>query len=77
MMSNKVSNNRIIFLGLMVCLLLLLAFIYWYFKPEGQKQQNHLNQQTQLQSKNDLSNEIQNNQNSLSLKIRGATIENR
>jgi lipase chaperone LimK/cbb3-type cytochrome oxidase subunit 3 len=62
MMSNKVLNNRIIFLGLMVCLLLLLAFIYWYFKPEEQKQQNHLNQQTELQSKNDLSNEKQNNQ---------------
>lgn len=55
-MKIKLLNNRIIFLGLMVCLLLSLVLIYFIFKPEAQKHDNDLNQQNQLSSEN---NDIQ------------------
>jgi cbb3-type cytochrome oxidase subunit 3 len=51
-MKIKLLNNRIIFLGLMVCLLLSLVLIYFIFKPEAQKHENDLNQQNQLSSEN-------------------------
>lgn len=51
-MKIKLLNNRIIFLGLMVCLLLSLVLIYFIFKPEAQKHEKDLNQQNQLSSEN-------------------------
>ncbi|MBH2001078.1 MAG: lipase secretion chaperone [Moraxellaceae bacterium] len=51
-MNTKLLNNRIIFLGLMACLLLSLVLIYFIFKPEAQKHENDFNQQNQFSSEN-------------------------
>lgn len=57
-MNTKLLNNRLIFLGLMACLLLSLVLIYFIFKPEAQKHQNDLNQQNQILSKNNRTENI-------------------
>lgn len=49
MMNGKFLNNKTISLVLIVCLLLLLALIYWIFKPDAQNTPHEPSQQAQSQ----------------------------
>ncbi|MCH7378238.1 MULTISPECIES: lipase secretion chaperone [Acinetobacter] len=61
-MNGKFLNNKTISIVLIVCLLLLLALIYWIFKPDPQNTQQAPNQQAQSQvSENGLEVSAQNN----------------
>ncbi|NNP75309.1 lipase chaperone [Acinetobacter sp. Ac_3412] len=61
-MNGKFLNNKTISIVLIACLLLLLALIYWIFKPDPQNTQQAPNQQVQSQvSENGLEVSAQNN----------------
>ncbi|MCH7393741.1 lipase secretion chaperone [Acinetobacter dispersus] len=61
-MNGKFLNNKTISIVLIVCLLLLLALIYWVFKPDAQNSQHVPNQQAQSQvSENSLESSPQTN----------------
>lgn len=62
MMNGKFLNNKTISIVLIACLLLLLALIYWIFKPDPQNTQQAPNQQAQSQvSENSLESSPQTN----------------
>jgi len=50
MMNGKFLNNKTISLCVIIGLLLILALIYWIFKPDAQTTSHPLNQQAQAQS---------------------------
>ena len=50
MMNGKFLNNKTISLCVIIGLLLILALIYWIFKPDAQTTSHPLNQQAQVQS---------------------------
>ncbi|MCU4336700.1 lipase secretion chaperone [Acinetobacter dispersus] len=61
-MNGKFLNNKTISIVLIACLLLLLALIYWIFKPDPQNTQQAPNQQAQSQvSENSLESSPQTN----------------
>ncbi|MCH7390211.1 lipase secretion chaperone [Acinetobacter dispersus] len=61
-MNGKFLNNKTISIVLIACLLLLLALIYWIFKPDPQNSQQAPNQQAQSQvSENSLETSPQTN----------------
>lgn len=61
-MNGKFLNNKTISMVLIACLLLLLALIYWIFKPDPQNSQQAPNQQAQSQvSENSLETSPQTN----------------
>ncbi|CAM4392370.1 lipase chaperone [Acinetobacter dispersus] len=61
-MKGKFLNNKTISIVLIACLLLLLALIYWIFKPDAQNSQHVPNQQAQSQvSENSLESSPQTN----------------
>ncbi|ENX33874.1 lipase chaperone [Acinetobacter colistiniresistens] len=79
-MNGKFLNNKTISLVLIVCLLLLLALIYWIFKPDAQNTPHEPNQQAQSQLiGNDLEANAQNNQKGkmpeLAASLRGTEID--
>ncbi|OJU91789.1 MAG: lipase chaperone [Acinetobacter sp. 38-8] len=79
-MNGKILNNKTISIVLIACLLLLLALIYWIFKPEPQNTQHVPNQQIQSQvSENGLVASPQNNQKGkmpeLASSLRGTEID--
>lgn len=79
-MNGKILNNKTISIVLIACLLLLLALIYWIFKPEPQNIQHGPNQQIQSQvSENGLVASPQNNQKGkmpeLASSLRGTEID--
>ncbi|WP_151715340.1 lipase secretion chaperone [Acinetobacter sp. TUM15071] len=79
-MNGKFLNNKTISIVLIACLLLLLALIYWIFKPDPQNTQQAPNQQAQSQvSENGLEAGPQNNQKGkmpeLASSLRGTEID--
>ena len=79
-MNGKFLNNKTISIVLIACLLLLLALIYWIFKPDPQNTQHAPNQQAQSQaSENSLESSPQNNQKGkmpvLASSLRGTEID--
>lgn len=79
-MNGKFLNNKTISIVLIACLLLLLALIYWIFKPDAQNSQHVPNQQAQSQvSENGLEAGPQNNQKGkmpeLASSLRGTEID--
>ncbi|MGA6136533.1 lipase secretion chaperone [Acinetobacter dispersus] len=79
-MDGKFLNNKTISIVLIACLLLLLALIYWIFKPDAQNTQQAPNQQAQSQlSENGLEAGPQNNQKGkmpeLASSLRGTEID--
>ncbi|NIE94916.1 lipase secretion chaperone [Acinetobacter sp. Tr-809] len=79
-MNGKFLNNKTISIVLIACLLLLLALIYWIFKPDAQNSQHAPNQQAQSQvSENGLEASQQNNQKGkmpeLASSLRGTEID--
>lgn len=79
-MNGKFLNNKTISIVLIACLLLLLALIYWIFKPDAQNTQQAPNQQAQSQvSENGLEAGPQNNQKGkmpvLASSLRGTEID--
>ncbi len=79
-MNGKFLNNKTISLVLIVCLLLLLALIYWIFKPDAQNTPHEPNQQAQSQlTENGLEANAQNNQKGkmpeLAASLRGTEID--
>ncbi|MCH7294324.1 lipase secretion chaperone [Acinetobacter higginsii] len=79
-MNGKFLNNKTISIVLIACLLLLLALIYWIFKPDPQNSQHAPNQQAQSQvSENGLEAGPQHNQKGkmpeLASSLRGTEID--
>ncbi|NNP69683.1 lipase secretion chaperone [Acinetobacter sp. Ac_5812] len=79
-MNGKFLNNKTISIVLIACLLLLLALIYWIFKPDPQNTQHMPNQQARSQvSENGLVASPQNNQKGkmpeLASSLRGTEID--
>ncbi len=79
-MNGKFLNNKTISLVLIVCLLLLLALIYWIFRPDAQNTPHEPNQQAQSQLiGNGLEANAQNNQKGkmpeLAASLRGTEID--
>lgn len=79
-MNGKFLNNKTISLVLIVCLLLLLALIYWIFKPDAQNTPHEPSQQAQSQLiGNGLEADQQNNQKGkmpeLAASLRGTEID--
>lgn len=79
-MNGKFLNNKTISIVLIACLLLLLALIYWIFKPDPQNTQHVPNQQARSQvSENGLVASPQNNQKGkmpeLASSLRGTEID--
>ncbi|MCH7340519.1 lipase secretion chaperone [Acinetobacter higginsii] len=79
-MNGKFLNNKTISIVLIACLLLLLALIYWIFKPDPQNTQHAPNQQAQSQvSESSLESSPQNNQKGkipeLASSLRGTEID--
>ncbi|WEI20277.1 lipase secretion chaperone [Acinetobacter proteolyticus] len=79
-MNGKFLNNKTISIVLIVCLLLLLALIYWIFKPDAQNTQHAPNLQAQSQiTENSLEASARNNQKGkmpeLASSLRGTEID--
>ncbi|ENX41770.1 lipase secretion chaperone [Acinetobacter sp. NIPH 2100] len=74
-MNGKFLNNKTISLVLIVCLLLLLALIYWIFKPDAQNTQHPLNQQTQSQIMGNTSEASQQNNQKGKMPVLAASLQ--
>ncbi|ENW79727.1 lipase chaperone [Acinetobacter sp. ANC 3929] len=74
-MNGKFLNNKTISLILIVCLLLLLALIYWIFKPDTQNTEHPLNQQTQSQIMGNTSETSQQNNQKGKMPVLAASLQ--